>query len=159
MNDFVFCCPTRSLVVAPTGVQQSVISIRNISERVSGASLLFHGLIKQLASLTRGYTVSPTAYADVMDDVSLSLSFSCYYIPLLETKLQCQLLRLSLRQSSFVSIRLVIDVCVFLSFGRTYGVHLQVGIIWMAWMPQWLYEKVGENLANQNCGRVKWQGQ
>ena len=34
-----------------------------------------------------------------------------YYIPLLETNISIQLLKLSLRLSSFVSIRLVVDVC------------------------------------------------
>jgi len=47
--------------------------------------LLVHGLIRRLTSLIRGYTVSSTAYVDVMDGVSLSLSYY-YYIPLLETK-------------------------------------------------------------------------
>ena len=62
--------------------------IRNISESVSGASLLVHGLIRRLASLIRVCSVSSTAYADVRDGVSLSLSLSLYcyyYIPLPQT--------------------------------------------------------------------------
>jgi hypothetical protein len=76
-----------------------------------------------------------------MDGVSLSLSPSILLYQKL--KFQCQLLRLSLRQSSFVFVRPVVDVCSDVSEELTGLIFRLVSSGLRGCCNGWKHERVG----------------